>query len=446
MQITDLERAFNALRAKQPIYDRYWAYYDGNAPTIYSTKKLREIFGKSIDSVWRENWCAPVVNAAYERINLARFDVEGEKELTKSLNDLWVQTEMNLDSDTVHLASLVCGEGYVICGFAEDGSVEAYYNDPRDCWISYNKRSPKLKEFAAKWWVGDDKLRYMTLYYPDRFEHYRSRTEARNMSKGGPEAWDLLETETNPEGVIPVFQVRKDRRAIKSDLLDAIDIQNAINKLLADMMISSEFASSKQRYILSNAEGLTSFRSSDAVWIIPAGDKETEPTQIGEFAAAELQQFLDAIERFQRDLAVITRTPKHYIAGQNGDPSGEALIAMEAPLVKKCLDYIDRFTPEWAKIAAFMMRLAGTDVSPDAITPVFDPVETVQPRTRAEVSEIRTRAGVPLKTVLRREEGWSDSELQQLDKDKAEEDKSAADMFAAKAGAAGAFFDRGTGA
>ena len=42
--MTDLERAYAALSAKQSIYSRYWNYYDGIQPVVYTAKRLEEIF------------------------------------------------------------------------------------------------------------------------------------------------------------------------------------------------------------------------------------------------------------------------------------------------------------------------------------------------------------------------------------------------------------------
>jgi adenylate cyclase len=45
-----------------------------------------------------------------------------------------------------------------------------------------------------------------------------------------------------------------------------------------------------------------------------------------------LANALTAIDKMASTIAIITRTPKHYFYSQGGDPSSEALIAMEAPL------------------------------------------------------------------------------------------------------------------
>lgn len=440
-ELNDLERAFKALTDKQAHHDEKWAYYDGNTPMVYSTKKLRELFG-NIDANWSENWCAVVVDSAFERINLARFQAEDDA-TTRLINELWEATEMNLDSDDTHLASLVCGEGFVIVGEGE-GGIEAYYNDPRNVWIRYDSARPKVKQYAAKWWVGDDEHRYMTLYYTDRFEDYKSTAKAKNQKSGGPRDWESLGSTAHTYGEIPVFHFKRERRAIKSEMLNAMRIQDAVNKLFADMMIASEFGTIRQRWAVTNAENAGATLSmGNAVTLFPAGDKDSEPTQVGEFDSADTEKAMNAMRQLVGDLATITRTPHNYFEKQGGTPSGEALIAMEAPLVKKCKNYIERYTAEWRRVAAFMLKLSGRAVDPSTITPIFDSPETVQPRTRAEIRQISTNAGIPLDTVLRREEGWSDDEIAAMDKDRQADSVRRTEERAAVLGSAGAFFDRG---
>jgi hypothetical protein len=56
------------------------------------------------------------------------------------------------------------------------------------------------------------------------------------------------------------------------------------------------------------------------------------------------------------------------------------------------------------------------------IAAVFDKPETVQPRTEAEIREINTRAGIPLRTQLR-DDGWTDAEIETMEDDKRQEAK-----------------------
>lgn len=441
---SDLERAFNTLKAKSEAFSLLWAYYDGNQPLVYTNDRLREVF-QNINARFSENWCAVVVDSEHERIRLKEFTlpkpesapvtpVAGQPQMPaevpenpaeKRLNELYAETELNLDADDVHLAALVCGESYVFAWKDDELGVEAYYHDPRLCHVFYDPEHPRQKLFAAKWWVNeDDERRYLNLYYADHIEYYASTQKAFSFStyKGLKE---LKSPEDNPFGAVPFFHFHIDRRKTTSRLDNAIEPQNAINKLVADMMVAAEFGAFNQRVIISQADPGNLKNAPNQNWWIPAGDGEGQSTQVMQLAAAQLDNYLKAMDRLATTIGVITRTPKHYFYGQGGDPSGEALIAMEAPLNRKAQSAIDGFKPVWAELAVFLLKLDGVEgVQRKDVTPVFDEPATVQPRTEAEIVQAEVNAGIPLVTALRRA-GWTDSEIQQMEEDKAEETRSA---------------------
>lgn len=411
----DLKLAFDTLTAKKLNYDRYYAYYDGNQPLTYTSKRLEQIF-QNLDAYFAENWCAVVIDAVRDRINLREIQVAdaGKKKL---LDEVWFGSELALESDEAHEAAMVTGEAYLIAWPDETERPSAYFNDPRLCHVFYQPEYPRIKRYAAKWWVAEDETLRMTLYYADRLEYYASKQKASNVSSTS--SLVLAETAENPFNTIPVFHFRTGQRCTRSELTNVLPIQNGINKLLTDMMVTAEYLAFPQRYIISNADVQGKVRNApNEILDLPAGDGIGQQTQAGQFPAADLENYLKAIDNMATALSSITRTPKHYFFSVGSNLSGEALIAMEAPLNKKAQDRIDRFTPVWQQIGAFMLTLAGMETQPIEVAPVFDKPETIQPRTRAETREINVRAGMPLVTILR-EEGWSDSRIQQMLDDQA---------------------------
>lgn len=422
-ETTDLQRAFEALSGKQAVYDALWKYYDGDHPLVYSTQRLRKIF-RRLDASFVENWCAVVVDGALERIQLERLTVANDAKASGRLGALWKSTQLDLDADDAHLAALVTGEAFVIAWTVragEDdgpGEIQAYYNDPRLCHVQYNAENPRVADWAAKWWKDDVGRYRLTLYYADRLEYYVTKagvSKVENYKAFAPADPDQA---PNPFGVIPVFHFQRERRKIASELANVVPLQAAVNKLLADMMVSAEFGAFKQRYIISNAEVATLKNAPGEIWDVPAGDGSGQATSVGELSATELANFSGAITNLVGAISAISRTPHHYFFHDSGGvPSGEALIALEAPLNKKCGRYIRRFGNTWQRVAAFLLLLDGKKVDPETITPVFEDPATVQPRTRAEVREIRVRAGEPLTTVLR-DQGMSDAYIEQMRDDR----------------------------
>ena len=414
----DLKRAYQALSGKAGAQSVLWDYYDGNAPIRYVSDRLYEVF-KDHSARFTLNWAAVVIDAEHERITLKQIAAGKNEAAQARINELMKLTQLDLDAPEVHRASLITGEAYVFVWKAEDGQVEAYYNDPRLCAVFYDEENPRRKSFAAKWWVGGDGRRHLNLYYTDRIDYYVSKEGAETVQSH--EAFAPAETPTapNPFGQIPIFHFRLERRTNQSRLQNVIEPQDAINKLFTDMMVVAEFGAIRQRWIVTNADISTLKSSPFENWRIPAGDGVGEDTQVGEFDVTDLSNYLNAMDSLSSKIAVITRTPKHYIFAQGGDPSGESLIAMEAPLNKKVQAAIDHFKPTWVEVAAFMLQLDGTAVNPAELEAVFDRPETVQPRTAADIREINTRAGMPLRTTLRRE-GWTDAELAALDAEPAD--------------------------
>ena len=263
-----------------------------------------------------------------------------------------------------------------------------------------------------------DLKRRLTLYYPDRLEHYVSTGRATDVTGATSFHPDVeTPTELNPSGVIPVFHFRSQRRTIKSDLEGILTVQDAVNKLLVDMLVAAEFGAFRQRWVISNAD-LAELKSSPYEhWFLPAGDGLGQQTQVGQFESSDLDNYLEAVEHLSTDIGRLTRTPKHYFLIQGGDPSGEALVAMEAPLVKKVRDRIAYFEPTWMEVAAYALTLAGRVTTRRDVTAVWGDPETVQPSVVAEIRESTVRAMVPLVTALRWE-GKTEDEIDQMLQDK----------------------------
>jgi hypothetical protein len=202
---------------------------------------------------------------------------------------------------------------------------------------------------------------------------------------------------------------------------NVIPIQDAINKLLGDMMVTAEFNAFPARYIITNSDIDKLKNAPNEIWSIPASIGEGQGTSVGTLEAADLSNYSNQISELANSIAVITRTPKHYFYGADGQPSGEALIAMEAPLSKKARKTQQLLDPIWSDVGAYLLLLSGFgDVRPQDITPVWAPVESIQPKTQAEIRTENIKSGLALSTALRFE-GKSTDEIKQIMDEKAEE-------------------------
>lgn len=407
--MTDLKRAFTALNAKLLPYDTLFAYAGGNQPLIYSTARLREAF-RDLSANFQQNWCALVINATLDRLQLAGWDTK-DKAPNVVLDNLWNELRLSTDAYDAHKAALITQEGFIIA-WKDGDKLDVYQNDPRSVHVFYDPARPKVKQFAAKWW-SDGAHWNMTLYYPDHLEYYVTSGKSRPSSANGFKAAEIPRAD-NPFGVIPVFHFRG---LSGGELENIITLQDAINKLFADLMVTAEFSSFKQRYIITNGDTEAIANSPYDTWILSPGDGEGQGTQVGQFDATPLANHLDAMDRVANSIAVISRTPKHYFMNNAGQLSGEALLAMESPLTKKVKTYQERLGATWQELGAFLLKLTGAgDYSETDIVPVWKPAESIQPYTEAQTRQLAVAAGIPLVTELRRE-GWGEDEIKNMQKD-----------------------------
>ena len=406
----DLTAAFNAINNKRKDLDTLFNYLNGPQPLKYSTAKLAELF-RNINARFEENLCAVVVDAVLDRLELDGFAVANDDTATAKIADVFAKIHLDIEADEAHKASLATGQAYLIV-WQDAGEVVAYYNDPRLCHVFYEDANPKQKRYAAKWFGHNDGRQEITLYYPDRIEHWISAKMKENQTAAKADAFMLEAVEPNTFGVIPVFELKSE-----GELFRVLTLQDAVNKLFADMMTASEFGALMQKWVISNADVGGLKNSPNEIWSIPAGDGQGQQTSVGQFAATPLNNFSVEMDRIANKIFVITRTPKHYLVDTGGNISGEALLAMEAPLVKKVMKRQKQFVAQWQEVAVFIAQLVGVSVSPEKIKVVWKRHESIQPLTEMQTIQTGAGAGIPLESVLTRQ-GWTEKEIGDVTKQK----------------------------
>lgn len=425
--MSDIQKAYERFKAVSDIYTAYFNYYDGDQPLRYSVKRLEDAFDQKMVK-FRENWCTVVIDAVMDRMELYGWSTADES-VNDLLSKLWASSGLALESNEVHESAMICGESFLI-GWQDEGrDLEFYYNDPRKAAVFYDPDHPKIKKFAAKWWDDDDGC-HMVLYYPDRLEKYFARGRQMveiDANAGGFRVFQLEVSERNPYGVIPVFHFRNALRIVKSDLKNVVELQDAVNKLLCDMMVTAEFDAFPARYVISNADIETLKNSPGQIWDLPAGFGEGQGTSVGTLEAANLANYSTQINDIASAIAVITSTPKHYFERTSAQVSGEALITMEAPLVKKVEKKRELFGDVWQEVAVFALLVSGITAQKSDIQPQWGPAESDQPLTETQVIKTYRDAGLPIKSAMRLA-GYTEAEITVIEEEIAEEKQEQSDL------------------
>src|SRR6185312_14532882 len=208
-----------------------------------------------------------------------------------------------------------------------------------------------------------------------------------------------------------------------SDLAVVIPIQDAINKLVSDMIIASEFASFAQRWatgIEIPKDARTGQPINTEAFLASAGRiwaSEDENAKFGQFEASDLGNYVKAIEMLIQHLAALTRTPPHYLLGQSGNfPSGDSLTATETGLTAKTTAKTVDFGPTWEE-GMFLGQQAKGTASPQTVHALWrDPEQRIRSQ-RIDGAVKMSTLGVP-QDVLWREMGFTPEEIERMHEEK----------------------------
>ena len=434
--IPDLAAALKQLKARLPAYQLYHAYADGQHRLAFATDKFRNTFG-SLFRAFADNMCAGVVDAAADRLVVTGYAIEGvdatepeEKRQASDAWDIWRANRMDERAGEVHREALMSGDGYVIVWPGADGAPTIYPNDAANMTVRYDPETPGKVMWAAKVWVDDDaggRLR-VNLYYPDRIEKYITRGKAQGLPDHSNnfvpyevpgEAWPLQ----NPYDRVPVFHFATNGRVGRtgrSELADVVPLQDALNKSVADMLVAGEYMALPQRYATGLEVEIDPDTGKPKPLFIPGTDRvwatEGEGVRFGQFEAADLEPFLQVQAGFRQQIAVVSRTPLHFIIPPAGDwPSGEALKSAEGAFLKKIRDRQIAFGNVWEDVMRFALQVAGKpDIELDC--------EWENPAPRDELSQanaavLKSQIGVPDKQLWR-ELGYNEKQIEQMLADK----------------------------
>ena len=397
---THIEQALYNFRAQNGRYARSERYYNGDHDLAFATEKFANTFG----TLFREfalNLCPAVCDAISDKLKIEGFSVLSEPpvvtggsegahppDTSGGSDSIWHRNRMDARTGEVHKEALKNGDAYVIVWPEANGKAAIHPNRASSVTVEYDDELPGKIRWAAKFWRTNDKHTRLNLFYPDRIERYVS---SKPVEGALPEAKDFVplrvisptvregsrdegaltdvratDTISNPYGIIPVFHFANNASigALgRSELEDAIPVQDGMNKSVLDMLVAMEFSSYRQRWaagieIQYDTEGnaVAPFKAGvDHLWIT-----ENKDARFGDFQTANLEQFLKVKDGFRIDIASVTGTPLYYLLPHGrGFASGEAMRKAESRFIAKVRDRQVNFGQTWSDVMQFALQIEG---------------------------------------------------------------------------------------
>jgi hypothetical protein len=379
------------------------AYYEGDHRLTFATAKFREAFGHLFSAI-ADNWMQLVVEAKAERLEVQGFRFGREPSADQAAWDIWQANGLDAEHKLVHNEAIKLGEAYWLVEPGQgDDPPRITSEHPSQTIVAHAPGDHRRRLAALKKWVDEDGYAYANVYLPDGVAKYRSSDKAR---AGRRVQWQRRTDDpggAHDLGEVPVIALRNNPsmlRGGRSDLLVVLPIQDALNKLLSDMLIGSEYQAFPQRVLLGvevpkdpiTGQPIPSAQlqaSQSRLWAF-----ESDTAKVAEFKAADLDNYVNARQHLVRGLTAKTRTPPHYVLGEIVNASGDALLAAETGLVAKATAEM----PHFGEAHEDTMRLAFRAMGDTQRASVIDS-ETIwkNPQYRSEAQAVD--AAVKLKEL-----------------------------------------------
>lgn len=354
-----LDAAIPALRKRDD-------YYEGKHPLAFATSRFRSTFG-GLFGAFSDNWCPIVVDASAERLHVEGFRFGGADTDDAEAWKVWQANGLDAASQVAHTEAVKLSRVYALVEPGAEGKpARITIEHPMQMIVAHAEGDRAIREAALKRWRRRDGKILATVYLPDAV--YKFETEAAYPDGMPSEGVKWIERQgtapivPNPYGVVPVVPLYNEPSLLhggKSDLDSVMRMQDAVNKLVMDMIVASEFAAFRQRWatgieLPEDADGQPmseqKFLSSVAsVWTV-----EDENAQFGEFSASDLKNYTTAVAMLVQHMAAQTRTPIHYLLAEMVNLSADAIRAAEAGLIAKVRRKMLHFGEAWEEV----MRLA----------------------------------------------------------------------------------------
>ncbi len=411
--LEQLVRSLDEGRSRRVLLD---TYYRGKQPLAFMSPEARTAVGNRLDRMVA-NIPRLAVTSLAERLRVNGFD-------GADVWADWLRNDMDQLAPVAHREALTVGESFVIVWSGRSGRPLVTVESAEQVAV---RRDPATREVvaAAKRWERHGGGTEAVLYLPDRITRFRSR------ATGAVSGFEPVETLANPFGVVPVVPLRNSDRLLGepgSEIDDLIPLVDGLNKTLADLMVSSEYAGRPRRWatgielveedVLDEAGRPTG--ETRAVNPFPEGNRmmvtDHDGAKFGQLASADLAGYEAAVRVFTSQIMAVSALPAHYVGALTNQPaSADALRAAEASLTARAEARQAVFGRSWEQVARLVVAArdgvdpAGVDVR----------VQWADPATRSVAQEADAvvklfQAGLLPQTYALRKLGYAPADIEAI--------------------------------
>lgn len=343
-------------------------YYDGTQPLAFLAPEARKAIGNRFARV-ATNIPRLAVSALSERLRVTGFD-------GVDVWPDWLRNDMDQLAPAAHREALTFGESYVIVWADRKGAPLVTVESPAQVAVLRDPATRQVTAAVKKWELADSKGTAAVVYGPDKIVRYHSD------AIGATTGYRAIQVIDNPLGVVPVVPVRNVGTLLGapgSEIDDLVPLVDGLNKILADMLVTSEHVGRPRRW----ASGIEAVEkpvldefgvpTGEVITVNPYEDSdrmmlnENPEAKFGQLAAADLDGYEAAVRVLQAQISGVSGLPPHYLGVHGDQPaSADALRASEASLTAKVEARQATFGRSWEQVAR-LIHAVRTDVDPQQV-------------------------------------------------------------------------------
>lgn len=417
-------------------------YYAGEQ-SVRLTPRQKQYLGQASGGRFVDNACREVVDAVVDRLLINGF-TSSDAELATWLGELHTSLRrLSVVTAELHKRAVRDGEAFLLVTWDDrglqltpqhrfiDGQAGGDGNGMQAVYPDGDTSQPM--RYAAKRWTGTvvngkgqtEARPRMTLYFPERVEKYIRETSDesgwRPYQEPGDAAWPIpwVDRAGAPLGIAATHFRNPDTR---SELWDAIPLQDALNKLLIDTLAGADTSGFRLLFahgFVPTTDGKEpAADGGNLLALAPGSIISTKAADAGLEAIppGDLGQLLAAYDRIVVRLATVTRTPISRLTGQV--QAAETLKEQKEPLLAKVRVRQELFGEGWEQVLRLAVGLANAfggqmlaRTAPVEVT--WLPAETRDEKAELEALALKQGMGVP-EEQLWREMGYTEDEIDRM--------------------------------
>lgn len=431
-----LARLYKQLVARREMVDFFSDYYAGEHPLPWLAPQAREEF-RRILKMTRSNYMGLVCDATTERLAVEGFRFGDDANADKDTWRIWQANNLDSDSDMAWLEALISGMSYfhVAPNMDDAKTPHIWVEHPSQAIVEHMPGTNRRKRKAGLKVYDDDWTQQIhAVLQVDGLLYKFKAPRPQGGSVSDHLDWSEREVATeqpngqrkNPLKVVSLIEVSNNPRLLKggvSELYDVTDIQDRINKTIADRLITQDYGAFPQKW----ASGWPDEDEDGNPNQIDIGrnrmvTSEVAETKFGQWDGAELDPYSAAKREDVKDIASRTRTPAQYLLGELSNVNGSTLQAAESGLVSKVRQRMRPFGEAAEETMRLARTAAGLSGSNDARMETLwsDPqYRTEGERTDAIVKRLQTR--IASLRQAREDYGYTATEIERLEADDLDE-------------------------